>query len=510
MSTILPAQPGLPVRGSEVAHVRPKVSFEVLALSSIIVLCAALRFFHLGAASLWSDEMFSRYYVDVFGLHYVFTEGLSREPSPPTYYLLLRAWITLFGDSEVALRSLSALASTLCVPIAYLLGRELESKLLGLAGALLVALCPMSLYFGQEARVYIFLMLAGSVMLWAASVFERDARSSNATVFYVLSATLCLYLHATGLLFVVACAGAVWLWLIAKGAAARRARLKWIALNAVILLFGLPYYVHALTAGNSGIINYMPAAGIHQLVYCVSQVVSGIVTPYPWPAFPLAAAVLVALAVSLYRHPLSRRAAVILLGVPCLFITLLLLISLRRPILMPRVLIFTVVPLCLIAGRQILTAGRARFAVLLALLAAFGTGLFYQMTASNSDKEPWRDISLQFAPQLAHADLVVLSPVSNPEALRYYSPQVKNVRLWDASTPKTIMNDAAQRLHVAPITEPEILEAIKTNHSVWVVAHSFDLKYVNDLRSQVPPTVFRIWYCGKVPCVAAAGWQPHP
>jgi 4-amino-4-deoxy-L-arabinose transferase-like glycosyltransferase len=511
MSThILPAQPSLPSKTSEATHVQRKISFEVIALGFIIVLCASLRFYHLGAASLWSDEIFSRYYLDVFGLHYVLTDGLSRETNPPTYYLLLRGWIALFGDGEAALRSLSAAASILCIPVTYLLGRELSGKSRGLAGALLFALCPASLYFAQETRVYALFMFAATVLLWASALYQRDPRSVKATTLYFLSATLCLYLHATGLLLVVACWGAVWLYFLSNGASTRQARFKWMVLNGFVLLLGLPYFLHVFTASHTGIIDYMPPAGIHQLVYCASLVVSGMVTPYPWPGFLLAAAMFLTLAVSLWLQPLSRRASVTLIGVPCLFIALVLLVSFRRPILMPRILVWTVVPLCLIAANQLLAAGRARFAVLLGLVATFGTGLYFQVTAPNSDKEPWREISRELGPKLDQADLIVLSPVSNPMVLRYYAPRLKNVRLWDESVNPTIMSDAAKRLHIASISEPEILQAIQTKHSVWVLSHSFDLDRVNDLRSQVPATVFREWFCGKVPCAAAAGWQPLP
>ena len=510
MSTqVLPAQPSLASQTSDAAHVQRKISFEVVALGCIIILCALLRFYHLGAASLWSDEIFSRYYVDLFGLHYVLTDGLSRETNPPTYYLLLRGWIALFGDSEAALRSLSSVASILCVPVTYLLGRELGGKSRGLACALLFALCPASLYFAQETRAYALFMLAATGVLWAAAVYQRDSRSGKAFAFYLLSATLCLYLHATGLLLVLACACAVWLYLLSNGASTRQARFHWIVLNGVVVLLGLPYFLHVFTASHTGNIDYMPPAGIHHLLYCVSLVVSGMVTPYPWPAFLLAAALFITLAVSVWRQPLSRRASVILIGVPCLFVTLVLLVSFRRPILLPRILVWTVVPLCLIAGDRLLTAGRARYVVLLSLVAAFGTGLFFQVTRPNSDKEPWRDISRELGPQLEQADLVVLSPVSNPMVLSYYGPRVKNVRLWDASLRPTIMSAAAERLHIASISEAEILQAIKAKHSVWVLSHSFDLDRVNDLRSQVPPTVFQEWFCGKVPCAAAAAWQPR-
>jgi uncharacterized membrane protein len=510
MSTqVLPAQPFLPSQTTEFARVKRKISFEVIALAFIIILCALLRFYHLGAASLWSDEIFSRYYVDLFGLHYVLADGLSRETNPPTYYLLLRGWISLFGDSEAALRLLSAAVSILCVPVTYLLGRELGGKSWGLTGALLFALCPASLYFAQETRVYALFMLASTVVLWAAAIYQRDSRSVKATAFYLLAATLCLYLHVTGLLLVVACCVAVWLYLLSNGAGTRQARFKWMALNGIVLLLGLPYFLHVLTASHTGIIDYVPPAGIHQLVYCVSLVVSGMVTPYPWPAFLLAAALWVTLAVSLWRQPLSRRASATLIGVPCLFITLVLLVSFRRPILLPRTLVWMVAPLCLIAGKQLLIAGRARYVVLVSLVAAFGTGLFFQMTRPNSDKEPWRDISREVGPDLEHADLVVLSPVSNPMVLSYYAPRVKNVRLWDASLRPTIMSAAAERLHIASISEAEILQAIKARRSVWVLSHSFDLDRVNDLRIQLPATVFREWYCGKVPCAAAAAWQPR-
>ena len=89
MFTPRPSQPPLAPQTSGTSPVRGRISLEILALGFIIVLCVALRAYHIGAASLWSDEIFSRYYGDLFGLHYLVTDGLSREPTPPTYYCLL-------------------------------------------------------------------------------------------------------------------------------------------------------------------------------------------------------------------------------------------------------------------------------------------------------------------------------------------------------------------------------------------------------------------------------------
>ncbi len=405
---------------SEGSHLQLKTSFAAVALGCIVLVCAALRIYHLGSASLWSDEIFSRYYADLFGLHYLLTKGLSVEATPPTYALLLRAWIGFWGGSEVALRSLSVVASILCVPPIYLLGRELTGKSCGLMGALLFAFCPMSLYFAQEARVYALFMLNTTIVLWAAAVFQRDPHCLKASILYIVFGTLGLYLHATGLLFIVACGGAVGISLLIQRTTVRPVLLKWTGLNALVLALGLPYFVHAFKASQGGGLDWIPQAGLHRIIYCVSLVVMGMVTPYPLPAFFLAAAVVIALVVSVCLHPPSVRPAVTLIGVPCLFLVLVIVVSLARPILLPRVLAWTVVPYCMIAGSQLLVAGRARLVVLLTIIASFGTGLRYQLTTPGSDKEPWRDALRTLAPEFQRADMVVLSPLFDPMVLSYY------------------------------------------------------------------------------------------
>ena len=70
------------------------------------------------------------------------------------------------GRQRRSFALVTALASTLCIPVAYLLGRELIGKQQGMLGGLLLALCPMSLYFAQEARVYALFMLATAFALW--------------------------------------------------------------------------------------------------------------------------------------------------------------------------------------------------------------------------------------------------------------------------------------------------------------------------------------------------------
>jgi mannosyltransferase len=483
-----------------------KNHLHVITLGLIVILALALRIYHLGSASLWSDEVFSRYYADLFGLRYLLTDGLSREPTPPTYYLLLQFWMSMWGASETALRSLSVVGSTLCVPMTYLLGRELLGRKQGMAGALLFALCPMSIYFAQEARVYAFLMLVSCVVLWAAAIVQRDPGSVKGIVVYIVFATLSIYLHATGVLFVGACGVSVWLFLLAKGQPGREALLQWTAMNVCVLLLGSPYLIHAAAAGRTGGLDWVPPASAGALAHSAATVVTGVLTPYPRPAVLLAAAVFITFLTSVAVRRLSLPVTVTLVAVPSLFVLLLLVVSISRPILLPRVLAWTVVPFCLVAASQVFASGRWHFYFLLSLVAAFGTGLFFQFTTPGSDKEPWREAVHAVAPELAHADLVVMSPLFDPMVLTYYAPQVTDARLWDASLRPTIMDAAAARLQISRIRESDIMQAIQAKRSVWILSNSIDIPRLKNLETRMPGTFYREWSCGKVPCIAVAAW----
>ena len=73
---------------------------------------------------------------------------------PPLYYLLLRAWVTGFGTSVAAMRSLSAVFSLLCFPALYGFCRRLFGPLVGAIALALWAVSPVQVLYAQEARPY--------------------------------------------------------------------------------------------------------------------------------------------------------------------------------------------------------------------------------------------------------------------------------------------------------------------------------------------------------------------
>lgn len=81
---------------------------------------------------------------------------------PPLYYLLLRGWVAVAGDSITAIRSLSVLFSLLAFPLMYWLCWTLfQSAQVGWIAIALLTVSPVHLLYAQEAREY---------SLWVATI----------------------------------------------------------------------------------------------------------------------------------------------------------------------------------------------------------------------------------------------------------------------------------------------------------------------------------------------------
>ncbi|MGQ9666196.1 MAG: glycosyltransferase family 39 protein, partial [Anaerolineae bacterium] len=109
---------------SAVTHVRWRAG-DIAGLTLLVVLAGALRFWAIGTESLWLDVATSLVVADNSPAAIV---SLTAEDiHPPLYYLLLHLWL-VFGRSETALRSFSAVVGLLSVIALYSMGRELVGE----------------------------------------------------------------------------------------------------------------------------------------------------------------------------------------------------------------------------------------------------------------------------------------------------------------------------------------------------------------------------------------------
>jgi hypothetical protein len=131
----------------------------------IVLLAAVVRIHWIDHQSLWNDEgntlrLIERTIPDLLS-------AATRDIHPPGYYLVLKAWAALTGDSEFALRAFSALAGVVTVAAVYALGRALFMPGVGMVAAFLTALHGFSVYYGQEARMYALVALLAALSMWA-------------------------------------------------------------------------------------------------------------------------------------------------------------------------------------------------------------------------------------------------------------------------------------------------------------------------------------------------------
>ena len=159
------------------------------AIVAATLLGALLRFFDLGGHPLWLDE--NATFIDI---HTLFGRG----PDSPVfvqgsnllYYTLLWGWAQIFGESEAALRSLSALAATACIPFAALLARRFGGDRAAVVCAVLVAVHPLHIHYAREARGYALwtlLLLVAIAALWRAATSNNTRAWATAALAWLLA-----------------------------------------------------------------------------------------------------------------------------------------------------------------------------------------------------------------------------------------------------------------------------------------------------------------------------------
>lgn len=134
-----------------IAIKKPALWPWLIALPGII-----LRVWAITASPLWYDERFTQL---IAGLPLdrllVATAG---DVHPPAYYLMVKSWTWLFGNTPLALRLFSALFSALSLYTFWMITGEMDlpnpARLVALA---VMTYHPSQIYYAQEARMYTLL-----------------------------------------------------------------------------------------------------------------------------------------------------------------------------------------------------------------------------------------------------------------------------------------------------------------------------------------------------------------
>jgi mannosyltransferase len=266
-----------------VQSVRPFVAAHGLAL--LTLLGAAIRFGTIGVQGFWLDEQVTVSLIQLGPID-LLRQVIASESNPALYYLAAGGWERLFGDSEFAIRSLTALAGTAAIPVIYAAANELYSRRAGMIAAALTATSPLLVWYSGEARNYEFLVLLAALGLlcFVRALSETGHRWLWA---WALVSSLALATHYFAVFAIVP--EAAWLLWSRRGR-----RLDTLIPMGAIAIVGLALL--PLLAAQRGRGDWIEAYGFGgRLVNVAEHFAVGYYVPWPaLPAIVLAAVGLVA------------------------------------------------------------------------------------------------------------------------------------------------------------------------------------------------------------------------
>ena len=158
-----------------------------LKLLIILVTALILRLVSVNQ-SFWLDEATSGLTVRNLSYSQIINDFSPGDFHPPLYYLTLKFWSGIFGDSEIGLRSLSLIFGLASVYLTFLVG-NLFSKKAGLLAALFMAVNGLHIYYSQEARMY---SMSVFLVLLLIYLFIRMIQSERKKYWFLFSLALVL------------------------------------------------------------------------------------------------------------------------------------------------------------------------------------------------------------------------------------------------------------------------------------------------------------------------------
>lgn len=224
---------------------------DIILVTLLTLLALLLRSTRLDFQPLWWDEGYSVWFANQSLLQIARLTAL--DIHPPLYYVLLSLWTQFFGLGPVALRWFSVLVGVAAVPLIYLVGYGLSGRRVGLAGAVLLAINPLHIYYSQEVRMYALMTVWSLLAVGAAGRWLRLGRRIRHDYRppaprwlggYVAAITLALYTqyYAGFLLVGIALAGLLVLW---QQRAERAQFLTWLGAQGLAGVLFLPWVIYA-------------------------------------------------------------------------------------------------------------------------------------------------------------------------------------------------------------------------------------------------------------------------
>lgn len=421
--------------------------------------------FRIGTHGLWYDEGHTIGTVDRpvgDALWRIANWELNQSP----FHLLILGWYRVV-DTEGALRAAPALFAVASVPLTYALGRRLLGARVGAIAAVLLAVHPFVIEWGQQLRAYsmvLFLVLAATLLLVQA--VERPTRLRIAC--YAVVAALAVYTH----FFAALVLGAHALSLLLLRPGPRRLLVGAGVVGGVLLLPALEFFLNR----DGDPLEWVEETSQTRLNATAGELAGG--NRLQLVVYGLAA---VAGLYVLGRRALDRRdpdaawrasLPVLVLVVPPAA-TLLLSVT-AKPLLEARFLIVAIPGLVLVAAAAIDRLSRPWAGLALAaLVATSAAGLWDWYDRPPFDQ--WREAVAAVHDTAVTGDVVLTDPVRAGHVVRYYAE--RDDLPVHVGYPEDMAEANPEQVHVIARFDDEVPVAgagLRPDMAVWL-AERYDL-----------------------------------
>jgi mannosyltransferase len=383
------------------------------ALAAVLLLGAAIRFHQLDHESLWTDEVLS---VELARRPWpALLAATGEDGHPPLYVALLRVWTRVLGESESAVRSLSAVIGVATLAAFFALAFRLLSRRAALIATLLLACAPYHVYYSQEARNYALLLLL-TVLSYLGLVAWDERPTPARAVAYVAATVLLLYTHVFG--FFVWAAQLIWIAIRARERGDWRARLlPPIAIGVLVL----PWIAAPWTA----LLLRQTSTHTTSLHLNRPTVWSLFTSAYQFAGSPLNAVILLPAAALEVHHSLATREARTRMALLLLWAALPQLIpfvisQVAVPIYITRATIVTLPVLYLLAAARLARLD-GRWQGALVSVAVLGSLGFQALYFQGRAKEQWREVASAVDARARPGDVVLFDAGYGRRGFDHYS-----------------------------------------------------------------------------------------
>ena len=226
--------------------------FPLLMLCLVMATSLLINGARISSVNLWADEV-TTITTAQLPVEDLLRGSYSKELNPPLYFLMLKAWIAIFGTVEQGLRLTSLVFALAAQVVMFVLGTQIGGWKMGLGASLFLVFNGLNVFHAADIRMYSMLVFTALLALLAFERWSQDmSRGWWATV--LVACTLGMLIHFAGLLIPL---GLGLLSLLRLKLRQERSQAGMFASLTLVVLVTLPVYFYYLQGRTQVLAGYV-------------------------------------------------------------------------------------------------------------------------------------------------------------------------------------------------------------------------------------------------------------